>query len=60
MKSGHYLVIIALVFYLIGRTVKILHWVFLSFIIGSLLMNIAYIIFFIAIIILLLEAKKKN
>ncbi|RKR13452.1 hypothetical protein CLV91_2171 [Maribacter vaceletii] len=60
MKAGHYLVIIALVFYLIGRTVKILHWVFLNFITGSHLMNIAYIIFFIAVIVLFIEAKKKN
>ncbi len=60
MKAGHYLIIIALAFYLIGRIVKILHWVFLNFITGSLLMNVAYILFFIAIIVLLLEAKKKN
>ncbi len=60
MKAGHYLVVIALAFYLIGRTVRILHWVFLNFITGNLLMNIAYVIFFIAIITLLLESKKKN
>ncbi len=60
MKAGHYLIIIALVFYFIGRTIKILHWVFLNFITGSLLMNAAYCIFFLAVIVLILDTKKKN